>query len=89
MSARAFEESGSVRSRRARGTYRASRRSAGDGNCHVAFVLNPSDPKEMAEAERLNKRVVHRALSLDAPAQVSTASAAARSISCPPSTARL
>jgi D-lactate dehydrogenase (cytochrome) len=35
------------------------------GNFHIVFVLNPSDPKEMAEAERLNKRVVHRALSLD------------------------
>ena len=31
---------------------------------HVGFVLNPSDPREMAEAERLNERVVHRALSL-------------------------
>ena len=37
---------------------------AGDGNFHVCFVLNPSDPREMAEAERLNERVVHRALSL-------------------------
>jgi len=27
-------------------------------------VLNPNDPREMAEAERLNERVVHRALSL-------------------------
>jgi D-lactate dehydrogenase (cytochrome) len=38
---------------------------AGDGNFHVGFVLNPNDPREMKEAERLNKRVVHRALSLD------------------------
>jgi len=38
---------------------------AGDGNFHVCFVLKPSDPREMAEAERLNERVVHRALSLD------------------------
>ena len=38
---------------------------AGDGNFHVSFVLNPSDPREMEEAERLNERVVHRALSLD------------------------
>jgi D-lactate dehydrogenase (cytochrome) len=37
----------------------------GDGNFHVGFVVNPNDPKEMAEAERLNQRVVHRALSLD------------------------
>ena len=38
---------------------------AGDGNFHVGFVLNPNDPKEMAEAERLNQQLVHRALSLD------------------------
>jgi len=38
---------------------------AGDGNFHVGFVLNPSDPREMAEAERLNERVIHRTLSLD------------------------
>jgi D-lactate dehydrogenase (cytochrome) len=38
---------------------------AGDGNFHVGFMLNPNEPKEMAEAERLNKRLVHRALSLD------------------------
>jgi len=38
---------------------------AGDGNFHVSFVLNPNDPREMAEAERLNERLVHRALSLD------------------------
>jgi D-lactate dehydrogenase (cytochrome) len=38
---------------------------AGDGNFHVSFVLNPNDPKEMAEAERLNQQLVHRALSLD------------------------
>jgi D-lactate dehydrogenase (cytochrome) len=37
----------------------------GDGNFHVGFVLNPSDPSEMAEAQRLNERVVRRALSLD------------------------
>ena len=28
-------------------------------------LLNPNDPKEMAEAERLNERLVHRALALD------------------------
>ena len=27
---------------------------AGDGNFHVSFVLNPNDPREMAE--RLNER---------------------------------
>ena len=29
------------------------------------IVLNPNDPREMAEAERLNERLVQRALSLD------------------------
>jgi D-lactate dehydrogenase (cytochrome) len=38
---------------------------AGDGNFHVSFVVNPSDPKDMAEAERLNQRMIRRALSLD------------------------
>jgi D-lactate dehydrogenase (cytochrome) len=38
---------------------------AGDGNFHVAFMLNRNEPKEMAEAERLNQRLVRRALSLD------------------------
>jgi D-lactate dehydrogenase (cytochrome) len=38
---------------------------AGDGNFHVGFMLNPNEPKEIAEAERLNQRLVHRALSLD------------------------
>ena len=38
---------------------------AGDGNFHVGFMLNPNEPKEMAEAERLNQRLVYRALSLD------------------------
>jgi D-lactate dehydrogenase (cytochrome) len=38
---------------------------AGDGNFHLGIVLNADNPKEMAEAERLNERLVHRALSLD------------------------
>ncbi len=38
---------------------------AGDGNFHVGFVLDPNEPKEMAEAARLSQRLVHRALSLD------------------------
>jgi D-lactate dehydrogenase (cytochrome) len=38
---------------------------AGDGNFHISFVLNPNDPKEIAEAERLSRRLVQRALSLD------------------------
>jgi len=36
----------------------------GDGNFHVLFVLDPSDERELAEAERLNPRLVDRALSL-------------------------
>ena len=38
---------------------------AGDGNFHVSIVLNPNNPEEIAEAESLNERVVHRALSLE------------------------
>jgi D-lactate dehydrogenase (cytochrome) len=38
---------------------------AGDGNFHVSIVLNPDNQNEVAEAARLNERVVHRALSLD------------------------
>jgi D-lactate dehydrogenase (cytochrome) len=29
---------------------------AGDGNFHVAFMLDPNEPKEMAEAERPTSR---------------------------------
>ena len=38
---------------------------AGDGNFHVGFMINPNEPKEITEAERLNQRLVHRALLLD------------------------
>jgi D-lactate dehydrogenase (cytochrome) len=38
---------------------------AGDGNFHVGFYILPNDPKEIAEAQRLNERLVHRALALD------------------------
>ena len=38
---------------------------AGEGNFHVGFNLLPNDPKEMAEAKRLNERLVYRALALD------------------------
>ena len=36
---------------------------AGDGNFHLIIVVNPNEPMEMAEAERLNERLVHLALS--------------------------
>jgi D-lactate dehydrogenase (cytochrome) len=37
----------------------------GDGNFHVVFVIDPSRPEEAAEAERLNRRMVARALAMD------------------------
>jgi D-lactate dehydrogenase (cytochrome) len=37
----------------------------GDGNFHLGIVLDPNDPREVAEAERLNDRLVRRALALD------------------------
>ena len=37
----------------------------GDGNFHVVFVIDPARPEEAAEAQRLNTRMVERALSMD------------------------
>ncbi|MGH6988937.1 MAG: FAD-binding oxidoreductase [Stellaceae bacterium] len=37
----------------------------GDGNFHVDFLIDPEKPEEMAEARRLNDRMVMRALALD------------------------
>jgi D-lactate dehydrogenase (cytochrome) len=37
----------------------------GDGNFHLGFLIDRNDPKEMAEAERLNERLVMRALAMD------------------------
>ena len=34
----------------------------GDGNFHVAMLLDPGKPEELEEAERLNRRIVARAL---------------------------
>ena len=36
----------------------------GDGNFHHGYILFPDDPKEMAEAEALNKRLVEHAIAL-------------------------
>ena len=36
----------------------------GDGNFHVCFLVDPDDPAEMAEAERLNGRMIDRALAM-------------------------
>ena len=37
----------------------------GDGNFHVIFVIDPKIPAEQKEAERLNARLVERALAMD------------------------
>ena len=37
----------------------------GDGNFHAAFLIDPNKPEELAEAERLNERLVHRALAME------------------------
>jgi len=37
----------------------------GDGNFHVLFVIDPDAPAEMAEAKRLNARIVARALAME------------------------
>jgi D-lactate dehydrogenase (cytochrome) len=37
----------------------------GDGNFHCVILADPSNPAEMEEAERLNHRVMRRALALD------------------------
>jgi D-lactate dehydrogenase (cytochrome) len=36
----------------------------GDGNFHVTFLVDPDQPAELAEAKRLNERMVMRALAL-------------------------
>ena len=38
---------------------------AGDGNFHLVFLIDPESPKEIREAERLNERLVRRALAMD------------------------
>ena len=37
----------------------------GDGNFHLVFMIDPSRPEEIAEASRLNHRMVARALALE------------------------
>jgi D-lactate dehydrogenase (cytochrome) len=37
----------------------------GDGNFHLGFLIDRNDPKEIAEAERLNERLIMRALAMD------------------------
>ena len=37
---------------------------AGDGNFHLIYILDPENEQELAEAHRLNQRMVRRALAL-------------------------
>ncbi|MCF8465860.1 MAG: FAD-binding protein [Sneathiella sp.] len=37
----------------------------GDGNFHLSFLIKKENPEELAEAERLNGRLIKRALSMD------------------------
>ena len=37
----------------------------GDGNFHCVIVVDPNKPAEMEEAERLNHRILRRALAMD------------------------
>jgi D-lactate dehydrogenase (cytochrome) len=37
----------------------------GDGNFHLVLLVDPDDPKDIAEAERLNERLVMRALAME------------------------
>jgi len=37
---------------------------AGDGNFHLVFVVTPEDADEMAQAQTINARLVHRALAM-------------------------
>jgi D-lactate dehydrogenase (cytochrome) len=37
----------------------------GDGNFHVLILIDPQRPEELAEAERLNRRIVQRALRMN------------------------
>ena len=36
----------------------------GDGNFHIIFPVNPDDPRDLAEAERLSTRLAERAISM-------------------------
>jgi D-lactate dehydrogenase (cytochrome) len=37
----------------------------GDGNFHMLYLVDPDSPEEMAEARRLNERLITRALEMD------------------------
>ncbi len=37
----------------------------GDGNFHVQMLVDPNDPEDIARAEGVNERMVHRAIAMD------------------------
>jgi D-lactate dehydrogenase (cytochrome) len=37
----------------------------GDGNFHMLYLVDPESPEDMAEAKRLNERLIARALAMD------------------------
>lgn len=37
---------------------------AGDGNFHIAFLIDPDEHEELREAQEINERLVHRAISM-------------------------
>jgi len=37
----------------------------GDGNFHLIFMIDPEKPEEIAEASRLNTRMIERALAME------------------------
>ncbi len=37
----------------------------GDGNFHLSYLLDPNDPREVAEVERLSEEMVQRALAME------------------------
>ena len=37
----------------------------GDGNFHVQMLIDPNDPADIARAEAVNERMVHRAIAMD------------------------
>ena len=37
----------------------------GDGNFHIAYLIDPTQPEQRETAERLNQQLVHHALKLE------------------------
>ncbi len=60
----------------------------GDGNFHVLMLLDPDNPQQWAESERINHRLVGARSPWTAPAQANTASACTKWPSCGKSMAK-